>query len=95
MIGELTIDDRDAIDAAQGRIRRLSALVAAIEAHREDPLEVEPFHVDARNALGDILALIYEDAVKIDDVLDEADTRATLAAAAQRAGERRTKKVDA
>lgn len=88
MIGTLTMDDRDTLDRAQGRIRRLSALLVAIEAHVKSPLEgvaSDELEKDARESYADLVELIYEDSVTIDKILDAADARAAREAKARRA----------
>ncbi len=71
----LTLHERDKINEVQGRIRRLSALLCAIQIHADSPLEDTGYDEDAEAGLGDLMDQIYRDAVTLDEVLDSADKR--------------------
>lgn len=71
----LTIDERDAIDAAKDRILHVSALLAAIDIHLESPLEGTGYDDDAERARGHLLHLIFQDACVLRDSFQAADAR--------------------
>ena len=71
----LSIDERDAIDRAKGRIRRFSALITAHSHVDTDMLPLDGIVVDAEAAIGELSELMYEAALEIDGALTAADAR--------------------
>lgn len=69
----LSIDERDAIDRAKGRIRRFSALITSYSYVCKDGLSTDD---DAEDAIGELTELMYEAALEIDEAFTSADFRA-------------------
>ena len=71
----LTIEEREAINQAKYRIRRFSALLTAysyVSGHGDG----SPVEDDAQDAIGELMEVIYEAALKIDEAFSSADVRA-------------------
>jgi hypothetical protein len=69
----LTMDERDAIDCAKNRIRRLATLAAHVLDHDDELLADDSSPLGP--ALADVLDLVVEDIGTIDATLAAADTR--------------------
>jgi hypothetical protein len=79
--GALTVDERDAIDTAEGRAKGMLTLVMAT-LNEDDVIVTDRFGEDRTDALLTACDVIREAFIAIDEILHQADERRDAATAA-------------